>query len=83
MRTKPLLTLIRRADKTQIEVASQLGVSPAHLCGVVAGAKGLSARHIAPLARILGVSADDVLDALGLGYPPRSSPRSKDLANGR
>ena len=74
MSMKPLLTLIRRADKTQKDVARALGMSQAHLSGIVAGRSTLTSRHVLPLSRCLGVSAEDVLRAAGLDQSTADAP---------
>lgn len=85
MSTKPLQTLIRRADKTQKDVALALGMSQPNLSGIIAGRCRLASRHVLPLARFLGVSAEDVLHAAGLDRSPTVSPPNAPEAatNGR
>lgn len=61
---KPLKTMIRRADLTQVQVATELGIQPSALSMIIGGYAKLKPELVPKLAALLRVSPKKITDAL-------------------
>ena len=74
-----LRTLRNERGLTLAEVAAAAGMDPSTLSRLESGARRLTLDHLPPLARALGVRADDLLGAPPVEDPRvRSAPRTRD-----
>ena len=64
---KPLKTMIRRADLTQMQVAAELGIHASALSMIIAGYAKLKPELVPKLAVMLHVPQKKITDAVQVG----------------
>lgn len=68
-----LRDLRKASEKTLAEVANVLNVSEAAVCQYEKGTRQISIQQVVPLARLYGVSADDIITAQLISIAVRKS----------
>lgn len=68
-----LRDLRKVSEKTLAEVANVLNVSEAAVCQYEKGTRQISIQQVVPLARLYGVSADDIITAQLISIAVRKS----------
>lgn len=71
--SESLRDLRKASEKTLAEVANVLNVSEAAVCQYEKGTRQISIQQVVPLARLYGVSAEDIVTAQLISIAVRKS----------
>jgi len=71
--SETLRDLRKASEKTLAEVANVLNVSEAAVCQYEKGSRQISIQQVVPLARLYGVSAEDIISAQLISIAVRKS----------